>query len=1043
MHNPPLKPSFLELPPRRPKAQRQYTASPPKRHDCTPRTSHGFLPLRTSSPLSTVGDRTTERPSFNYFSLPRKESLVSPPAVQYESHGFIPLCSVAVVEKKDEAQDYFSIPVSHEQVGEENVLSTPDVMEVASVSDTPSPRILEFASTSHIPISQLIHPTGSPLLDRDFIQTPDQPRPPHLKPIARSPNDVGINETTENMVGPEYDSNESQGWNSEDALMKLEHNNQIFETTISNLEKAVFFHLENEESRLRYETNGSHAPFDEYAGTTPCCSSFKSSDSGSAYFNDDEKNPSPTRKKFTKPFYQDPLYGDGTVWEYMGRTATHRGNRHVYRDFAANETGQEPHDEVVTLDELLAEETGLGDDDSPTDPAPMAMTPFSADEENGVKPSRALLSDLSSSGNLPVERRSNDSEPDISWIEAPNKPRSLGHIFTKDPTVSVSSRHKQPSRKRPIKSLNERNRTLPPIPTMLENRSDTDLTKNASRGLVSSEPVPIGQILDEGPKIKEATVSPKISPKPSPRQPLRSSPGFDTPMPQLATPQIHAAAIPKRERKFTPLPISSDDTTLYKIACKSQPRALAACLQGRTFNIVNTLTGQIYVSDVPERMLLHFCGAEVVQRLAPSYGRDTNVLEIPASEADAVAIARVLRFMKRCCLPLTHQSSGDLRVPPNIRDGMETIRACRVLGLIADAKRIEDVVVWNWLGRKGSFMCDSDISLIWNSYFGQFRESALGDAIVWAVLNEATSDAHASAEEMRCMLDQPEFETLRVRVKDAIARREWKRGTRGAFLDSCQKNREKAEKWRERRRRERLAIVERVEEHRERLARENGAMMKKRDPNAVVGDTEGEAKWEPPSSWAYFNSAAGAGIRKGQKDPTRSTPRLETNGLIGEKGSRAPDLWKPLPEIMSRTQWLSGVPPVSNPQKKVSASQRGHSIGPSLRGGHAFPPSMMNQTSSAFLAPMRNSGEASTKGSSNLIPNNSCWFGPESLQRRLQSELVSPPNHLQATTSVRGSDIAFLRPVATRSNNALGRSIQSRSPPAARDWTRSGVFGSS
>jgi hypothetical protein len=88
--------SSLEPPVQQPRVQRKYIASLPDRHVCTPQISHGFVPLDTSMPLPTLAGCNTNEPGFDYFSLCKKESVMCPDAVKYESHGFILLCSVAV-----------------------------------------------------------------------------------------------------------------------------------------------------------------------------------------------------------------------------------------------------------------------------------------------------------------------------------------------------------------------------------------------------------------------------------------------------------------------------------------------------------------------------------------------------------------------------------------------------------------------------------------------------------------------------------------------------------------------------------------------------------------------------------------------------------------------------------------------------------------------------------------------------------------------------------------------------------------------------------
>jgi len=178
-----------------------------------------------------------------------------------------------------------------------------------------------------------------------------------------------------------------------------------------------------------------------------------------------------------------------------------------------------------------------------------------------------------------------------------------------------------------------------------------------------------------------------------PGVPTKHSTVLPTPPDDYSAPTLHHSArqlrrIGKRELMSAPFD-STEHTTLYKRTCKSNARVLANCLQGRTLTLVNDHTKEVYVPRVPERMLMYFCGEDVVQRLLRKSQDTSDILEIPNLEAEGFSIARIVRFMRRCCLPSTHQSSGDLRIPPNLGEGLDTIRACRVLGPTADAARIE------------------------------------------------------------------------------------------------------------------------------------------------------------------------------------------------------------------------------------------------------------------------------------------------------------------------------------------------------------------
>jgi hypothetical protein len=289
MPSPSAKPKFLELPSQRLDVQHQYTSSPSDRRLCTLRISHCFIPLGTSSPLPALGAGTTDRSAFDYFSLPKKETVIPSDAVKYQPHGLIPLCSVAIVEKGEEARDYFSHslhskiknPVLAEQANAISPAAVPyephgfipscsvtpvennngagdylsyfakkenddfhggdslrhlaksgdfhegDSMDnLAQATDlhssSKSPAILYstsdfspplFVPTSHIPIADLTHPSGSPILERNISRWS---RTPHV----RSPDDF-------------------EDATASEKLSRLEESDESFEKKIAGLEETV------------------------------------------------------------------------------------------------------------------------------------------------------------------------------------------------------------------------------------------------------------------------------------------------------------------------------------------------------------------------------------------------------------------------------------------------------------------------------------------------------------------------------------------------------------------------------------------------------------------------------------------------------------------------------------------------------------------------------------------------------------------------------------------------------------------------------------
>ncbi|KAF1835240.1 hypothetical protein BDW02DRAFT_597498 [Decorospora gaudefroyi] len=113
---PPTKPSLtlsLSLPLSKPTLQRAYTTSPSHQRACTPRTSHGFIPLHTATPDHVSPQEETNDAAStstrDYFSIRRTDMVLpSPNPAPYEAHGFLPLCSVSAAVGVC-AEDYFSV----------------------------------------------------------------------------------------------------------------------------------------------------------------------------------------------------------------------------------------------------------------------------------------------------------------------------------------------------------------------------------------------------------------------------------------------------------------------------------------------------------------------------------------------------------------------------------------------------------------------------------------------------------------------------------------------------------------------------------------------------------------------------------------------------------------------------------------------------------------------------------------------------------------------------------------------------------------------
>jgi hypothetical protein len=760
------------------------------------------MPLGTSTPVPTPQDRNVVRTNQDYFSVPRKESVLSPHATQYESHGFIPLCSVAVIEKGDEARDYFSKPVTCQDIDEQKEPESPDMTDHSQSSCAPSPRFPEFANTSHLPTDQLTHPSGSPILGRDIISSPDRQCDPdsHQEAPAKL-RGGGMCDSMEISTEPGYGRMATPASYAEDTLEKLEYNDQVFEKILTDLENAFSMAV----SKSTYAMNGMHEDSTHIGGYQARRSSYPET----LDLKDKTKTVSPANQNFSKPFpwHQDPV------------SSTNNAARHD-----------------------LPETT-------------------------------EIVEDTPSQGNV---------EPRV---------HQQAHS---DGCDNLTERFQDKSGGKINEEVNDME-SRKAIATTRVGDDREDHTKTSE--LDSHQPITTSELLAEESKVGGPIVPQKTIRRVS-SMPLRESyklsavfPEHDTMLPTTGVPQLGATHGVKRERMSGPVEFA-DDARLYKKACRSHAKNLTNCLQGRVLTIIDASTSKVWVADVPERMLVYFCGPEAVDRLRPKHDRLTDVLEVAASEAEGSSIARIVRFMKRCCLPSSHQSSGELRIPPNLREGLDTIRACRVLGLNADASRIENVIVRDWMGSKDYLMSDATIALVWNGYLGEFRESSLGDAVVWFVLNEVLKDAHTLAEELRWLLEEDEYETLKVRVKREVTQKKWRGESRTAFLTRCKIHREHVEKKKAHKAKEDRERAERV-----RLTRERNLKELEETQKALTAASL--TRWVP-TSWSYKALTPSNNTESAVRHPDSEVAIQHLPTL---------NLKKPLSTTPVLSYWLGGIDP--------------------------------------------------------------------------------------------------------------------------------------
>jgi len=170
----PLDNPRLEIP--RPMFQRETTAVDPSEWQAyTPKTSHGFIAMHTSTPEDMHENRGNGKPTAikDYFSVPKQKHnpILSPNPAPYEPHGFLPLCSVAAVGV--DATDYFG---PSDMTGKSDIGSAscaaPDMAK--DVECDSAPQADGHVHTSRHSLGAPAHPPESQYSERDVAPKPEE-----------------------------------------------------------------------------------------------------------------------------------------------------------------------------------------------------------------------------------------------------------------------------------------------------------------------------------------------------------------------------------------------------------------------------------------------------------------------------------------------------------------------------------------------------------------------------------------------------------------------------------------------------------------------------------------------------------------------------------------------------------------------------------------------------------------------------------------------------------------------------------------------------
>ncbi|KAI4693636.1 uncharacterized protein J4E84_002210 [Alternaria hordeiaustralica] len=178
----PLSNPRLQIP--RPAFQRETTAVDPSEWQAyTPKTSHGFIAMHTSTPEDMHENRGNGKPTAvkDYFSVPKQKQnpILSPNPAPYEPHGFLPLCSVAAVEV--DATDYFGLSDRSVKSAIEDA-SCGDPVVAKDVECDRAPQSEGHVHRSRRPLGEVTHPSGEQHNECDVVPKPEEEQDIEKKP---------------------------------------------------------------------------------------------------------------------------------------------------------------------------------------------------------------------------------------------------------------------------------------------------------------------------------------------------------------------------------------------------------------------------------------------------------------------------------------------------------------------------------------------------------------------------------------------------------------------------------------------------------------------------------------------------------------------------------------------------------------------------------------------------------------------------------------------------------------------------------------------
>jgi hypothetical protein len=252
---------------------------------------------------------------------------------------------------------------------------------------------------------------------------------------------------------------------------------------------------------------------------------------------------------------------------------------------------------------------------------------------------------------------------------------------------------------------------------------------------------------------------------------------------------------------------SHKDMTLFDRQCSIKCQDIKRLTAGQIFEIRTNIEARPY-ARIYERTMLHFCGKQMVKELLQIYcvgeleGKEedgkkrepTSVLVIPEDDFLPSAMGRVLRYMRRCMLPMSSRPLYQIVVPPSPKEQLHTMNVCRLFGLEADADRIEKVLIRQTISHGPLTM--EDVELVWEGWEGVLQDSRIVDALVCYILYNVVGKDTDDAAEIRMLLEEDEYKELREVVSEELGTKTCRGEPKFLFMKRKGKERLKEEeRW--------------------------------------------------------------------------------------------------------------------------------------------------------------------------------------------------------------------------------------------------------